>query len=217
MTYKEILKQLEDYFCDLLIIQYRQAPENRALIKELVNLIFANNLALQIKELTVDINNSIGVQLDVVGKWLGLNRYYNGVELWNKVHFSLPSYSHIRSGKYNEYMGGFSNYTNFNTLAGATLTYKEYKDIKTALNKIGDEYFRQLLKLKAIKNSINHTKKNIDEAIYQWSGGQVYTTWDVMKITYNYNSSYKTIMDLAQQKDILPVPSGCSIELKEIN
>ena len=34
MTYEEILKTLEDYFCDLLIIQYRQAPENRALIKD---------------------------------------------------------------------------------------------------------------------------------------------------------------------------------------
>ena len=88
MTYEEILKTLEDYFCDLLIIQYRQAPENRALIKELVNLIFANNIALQIKDLTVDINKSIGVQLDIVGKWLGLDRYYNGIELWNKVYFS---------------------------------------------------------------------------------------------------------------------------------
>lgn len=217
MTYDEILEQLEEYFCDLLIIQYRQAPENRALIKELVNLVFANNLALKIKDLTVDINNSIGAQLDVVGKWLGLNRYYNGVELWNKVHFSLPSYSHIRSGNYNGYMGGFSNYTNFTTLVGATLTYKEYQDTRTALNKIGDEYFRPLLKLKAIKNSINHTKKNIDEAIYQWSNGEVYTTWDVMKIIYNYKSNYKTVMDLAQQKDTLLVPSGCSIELKEIS
>ena len=216
MTYEEILKTLEDYFCDLLIIQYRQAPENRTLIKELVNLIFANNIALQIKDLTVDINKSIGVQLDIVGKWLGLDRYYNGIELWNKVYFSLPSYSHIRSGNYNPYMGGFSNYTNFNTIQGATLTYREQIDIRTALNKLGDEIFRPLLKLKAIKNSINHTKKNIDEAIYQWSNGEVYTTWEVMKLTYNYSSNYKTVMELAQLKNVLLVPCGCEVEIKEV-
>lgn len=216
MTYEEILKHLENYFCDLLIIQYRQAPENRALIKELVNLVFANNLALQIKDLTVDLEKSIGAQLDVVGKWLGLDRYYKGVELWNKKYFSLPSYSHIKSGNYNPYMGGFSNYTNFETIGGATLTYQQIIDTRTAQNKLGDTIYRQLLKLKAIKNSIKHTKKNIDEAIYNWSNGEVYTTWETMKVIYNYPQRYKTVMELAESKNVLLIPSGCGYELKEV-
>ena len=215
--YQEILAQLEEYFCSLLIIQYKNSPQNRAMIKELVNLIFANNLALQIKELCVDVNNSIGAQLDVVGKWVGLDRYYTGFELWNKKYFSLPSYSHIRNNNYNPYMGGFSNYENFNTLTGAFLTYRQYQDVKTAKNAMGDEFFRQLIKLKIIKNSIIQTNKSIDEAIYNWSGGQVYTTWEnPMQITYNYNSSFKNIIDLAVYKNILLAPCGVEIVLNEV-
>lgn len=215
--YQEILAQLEEYFCSLLIIQYKNSPQNRAMIKELVNLVFANNLALQIKELCVDVNNSIGAQLDVVGKWVGLDRYYTGFELWDKKYFSLPSYSHIRNNNYNPYMGGFSNYENFNTLTGAFLTYRQYQDIRTAKNAMGDEFFRQLIKLKIIKNSIIQTNKSIDEAIYNWSNGQVYTTWEnPMQITYNYNSSFKNIIDLAVYKNILLAPCGVEIVLNEV-
>ena len=75
MDYNKILTDLQKYFADLIIIQYRYAPENRALIAKLTDLIFANNLALQIRDLTVDVEKSIGLQLDVVGKWVGIDRY----------------------------------------------------------------------------------------------------------------------------------------------
>ena len=149
MTYDEILKTLEDYFCDLLIIQYRNSDTNRAMIKQLVNLIFANNLALQIQDLCVDVNKSIGTQLDVVGKWVGIDRYYTGFALWNKKYFSLPSYGNIRTDTYSQYMGSFSLYSNFNE-KGAFLMYKDFRDILSRKNAMGDEYFRLLIKLKII-------------------------------------------------------------------
>lgn len=215
--YQEILNQLEEYFCNLLIIQYRNSALNRAMIKELVNLVFANNLALQIKDLCVDVNKSEGVQLDIVGKWVGIDRYYTGFELWNKKHFSLPSYSHIRSGNYNPYMGGFSNYLNFNTLTGAFLTYRQYIDVKTANNSMGDEFFRQLIKLKIIKNSIIQTNKNIDDAIYNWSGGQVYTDWtNPMQVIYNCKPTAKKLIDMAAYKNILLAPCGVEIVINEV-
>lgn len=215
--YEEILNQLEEYFCSLLIIQYRNSALNRAMIKELVKLIFANNLGLQIKDLCVDVNKSIGAQLDVVGKWVGIDRYYTGVALFNKKYFSLPSYSHISSGNYNPYMGGFSNYLNFNTLTGAFLTYRKYIDIKTAQNAMGDEYFRQLIKLKIIKNSIVQTNKSIDDAIYNWSEGQVYTTWDnLMQVTYHYKKSFENLINLAVYKNVLLAPCGVEIVLNEV-
>ena len=215
MTYEEILKTLEDYFCDLLIIQYRNSDTNRAMIKQLVNLIFANNLALQIQDLCVDVNKSIGAQLDVVGKWVGIDRYYTGFALWNKKYFSLPSYGNIRTDTYSQYMGSFSLYSNF-TEKGAFLMYKDFRDILSRKNAMGDEYFRLLIKLKIIINSVRLTMKNIDEAVYKWSDGAVYTTWNKMEIVYNYPSSYKNIMELAIYKNCLPAPVGCDIILKEI-
>lgn len=215
MDYEQILLDLQEYFANLIILQYRYAPENRALIKNLVNLIFANNLALQIRDLTVNVEESIGAQLDVVGKWVGVDRYYGG-ELWDHPYLSFPYYSTIHDNSYNEYQGGFSTYLTFADNDGGSLMYKEWQRIRTQINKMGDEYFRSLIKLKIIKNSINHTCKNIDEAIWNWSEGNVYTTWDVMKLTYHYDSSYSNLITLAQHKHTLPCPTGCTLEIKEI-
>ena len=216
MDYSEALKSLQEYFADLIILQYRYAPENRELIKKLVNLIFANNLALQIRDLTVDVNKSFGKQLEIVGKWVGVDKYYSGSTLWTKKYFSLPLYSTIKNSSYSDYQGGFSNYTNFDE-PGAFLTYKNWQDVGSQVNQLGDEYFKALIKLKIIKNSINHTCKNIDEAIFEWSGGLVYTTWDVMKVTYHYDSSYGVLMPIALAKNALPAPTGCEITIEEIS
>jgi hypothetical protein len=216
MTYQQILKSLQEYFANLIILQYRNAPKNRSLIYKLVNLIFANNLALQIRDLTVDVDKSEGKQLDVVGKWVGIDRYYNGSEIWEHPYLSFPLYSQIKSGVYDDVQGGFSTYTNFADNNGGFLTYKQWQDIRTTQNTIGDGYFRSLIKLKIIKNSINHTCKNIDNAIWAWSDGNVYTTWATMQVTYNYTSSYKMLMTLAVYKDVLPRPTGCTVIVQEI-
>lgn len=216
MDYIEALKSLQEYFADLIIFQYRYSPENRALIKNLVNLIFANNLALQIRDLTVDVEKSIGAQLDVVGKWVGVDRYYGG-ELWTHPYLAYPYYSTIKDGSYNQYQGGFSKYTTFEDNDGGFLTYKTWQDVRTKINQMGDEYFRALIKLKIIKNSINHTCKNIDNAIWEWSNGNVYTTWGVMELTYHYNSLYKDIVTLAHKKNVIPKPTGCTLILEELS
>lgn len=217
MDYVKTLEDLQEYFADLIIIQYKNAPQNRALIKKLVDLIFANNLALQIKDLTVDVEKSIGAQLDVVGKWVGLDRYYDGIDLWDHPYLSYPYYSTIQDQSFDQFQGGFSTYSNFADNDGGFLTYKAWQDIRTKVNAMGDEYFRTLIKLKIIKNSINHTCKNIDEAIWEWSNGKVYTTWGLMEVTYHYDISYRNVMTLAGYKKILPKPTGCAIQLEEIS
>ena len=215
MDYTAALLKLQEYFADLLIIQYRNSNKNRQLIKNLVNLIFANNLALQIRDKTVNLDNSIGIQLDIVGKWVGLDRYYNQ-ELWTHPYLAYPNYETIKDSSYSQYQGGFSTYQTFSNNNGGFLTYKVWQDTRTKINEIGDTYFRELIKLKIIKNSINHTCKNIDNAIWAWSNGNVYTTWGVMSITYHYTSEYKDIMTLAQFKNVLPKPTGCNLTLEEI-
>ena len=212
----EVIENLKEYFADLLIIQYRGAKRNRDFIKFLVDLIFANNLAMEIKDKTVNIEESIGAQLDVVGKWVGVDRYYTG-ELWTHPYLSFVNYSNIRTGVYGQYQGGFSSYTTFEDNDGGFLTYKTWQAIRSQVNAIGDEYFRALIKLKVIKNSINHTCKNIDDAIWEWSEGHVYTTWNTMEITYHYDSLYKDLINLAKDKNCLLKPTGCTLILEEIS
>ena len=212
----DVMENLREYFANLLIIQFRGAKKNRDLIKFLVDLIFSNNLALEIKEKTVNVEESIGKQLDIVGQWVGVDRFYIS-ELWPHKYLSFVNYSNIADNNYNQYQGGFSSYTTFEDNDGGFLTYKARQDIRTKVNQMGDEYFRALIKLKIIKNSINHTCKNIDDAIWQWSNGNVYTTWDTMQITYHYSSLYKDLMLLAKDKNVLPKPTGCNLILEEIS
>lgn len=220
MDYKQALEDIKEWIINLLIVQYRQAKKNRSLIGKLVELIFANCIILQIRDLCLNIDKSEGVQLDVVGKWVGVDRFYNGVELWEHPYLSFINYSDIQNANFpnnlDPMQGGFSTYTTFADNDGGFLTYKAWQDTRTAVNKLGDDIFRQLIKLKIIKNSINHTQKNIDKAIYEWSGGHVYTTWDVMKVIYNYDAEYKNLMTIATYKNILPSPTGCEIVLQSI-
>lgn len=208
------LDKLKNWAKDLLIIQYHEAIKNKQLIELMVELIFANRLIEQIRDLCLNLKQSIGVQLDVVGKWLGINRNYSG-EYFEKVRFALPSYSQIKTSTYFPAQGGFSNYTNFETLNGGFLMYKEWYETFSAVNKLGDELFRKLCELKAIKNAIAYTNKNISEAIYKWSNGDVYVTWGDMECTYHYPVSYYQLMNIANDKKVLLAPSGVKIILEE--
>lgn len=215
MNYDLALKETKEWVKNLIIIQYRQSKKNRALIDLLTELLFANNLILKIRDLCLSVDNSIGAQLDVVGKWVGLDRYYDGIDLWDKNYLSFPYYTTIKNSAYDQYQGGFSNYKNFADNDGGFLMYRMWQDVRTRVNAMGDEYFRSLIKLRIIRNSINCTCKEIDNAIWKWSDGKVYTTWNTMELTYHYDSSYRNIMTLASYKNVLPNPTGCTIILEE--
>lgn len=216
MNYEEELQNIKDWLKELIIIQYRQSKRNRALIDLMTELLFAKLLILQIRDLCLNVEKSIGAQLDVVGRWVGLDRYYNGIDLWDHPYTSFVYYSTVQDSSYDQYQGGFSTFLNFENNDGGFLTYKTWQDIRTRINQIGDSYFRELIKLKIVYNSINHTKKSIDDAIWKWSNGKVYTTWNIMEVTYHFDATYENIMKLAVYKNILPRPTGCNVKTEII-
>lgn len=215
MNYLETLNQLKEWACNLLILQYRQAPKNRAFIKALADIILANNLILQIRDLCLNVEKSIGYQLDIVGKWVGIDRYYDAIDLWEQPYTALVNYSNVQDDTYEFWQGGLSTYANFDNNNGGFLTYKKWQDVRTKVNQIGDDIFRQLIKLKIIKNSIVFTNKNIDDAIWEWSDKQVYITWGVMELTYHYPASMHNLFQLAVYKNVLLAPTGCTIHIEE--
>lgn len=210
MDYAVINEDLKKYFADLLIAEYRCSDQNRAFIKLLYDVAFVDALALQIKNECLNVEESIGKQLDQVGEWVGVDRLYNNNIIWNRAYFSFVDWNKTPNPIF---QGGFSNYKNFEYLDGFTMTWKALQDLKPQVYKLGDNYFRELIKLKIIKNSIRFTKKEIDEAIYKWSNGQVHTVWEKMKLTYKYNLQYSQIMGLALLKNCLPVPVGCELHI----
>ena len=216
MDYAQNLQEIKNWAKDLIILQYHRSNKNQRLIELMVDNLFANNLIFQIRDLCLNVDESIGAQLDVVGKWVGLDRYYNAVDLWDHDYVALVNYTNVIDDLYETYQGGFSSFSTFNNNDGGFLTYQKWRETRTAVNQIGDEYFRQLIKLKIIKNSIQFTNKNIDDAIWQWSNGQIYTTWGTMEVTYHFPRNLYNLMQLAIYKGVLLAPTGCTIKTEVI-
>lgn len=213
MDYAATLNNLLDYYANLLIIQYNGQKKATATIKMIASLILANLLILQIRD-AFDWKTATGVQLDIIGKWVGVTRDYKGSIYWNQTLLSYPYSSQLVPDDDTEaFQHGYSDYTTFDSDTGGVLTYNSLGFIEQSLS---DDDYRTVIGLRIIQNSINHTAKNIDDAIWDYFGGQVYTTWAPHEITYNYPASLETVMEVCNYKNVLPAPTGVSVALRAI-
>ena len=179
MSYQDDLENLQDYYSNLLIVQYNGKPRAVQTIKQLVNLIYANMILFQIRD-GFDWTTAVGTQLDIIGKWVGVSRNYNTNPITSKK-LSYPEYSRlIPTVTTNIIQGGYSDYSTFANNDGGQLIYN---DLKSVDNKLSDDDYRVVIGLKIIYNSINHIAGEIDDAIWQYFSGKVYTTWTDHTIT----------------------------------
>ena len=66
-------EEIVEYYVNLLIIQYIQKAKARVHIASLVRPVIMDQLPVQVQD-AFDINTAEGVQLDVLGKYTGVNR-----------------------------------------------------------------------------------------------------------------------------------------------
>lgn len=210
------MEELINYYKNLLIIQYHSGQKARATIEAMVELLWANQLLKQIRD-GFDIETAIGVQLDVIGIWVGVDRY-----VYQKPYDNHPwlSLIEISGAVTTTWQGGYSEIDNFDSVLGGFLTPDLVQGGKTS--SLEDEDFRLFIKLKIIKNSISHTCKNIDDAIYSLFGMDVVTRWDIPNriLYYEHTKDYGAkafVLKLADKKNILPCPTGYRVIVKEIS
>ena len=205
------MEELLVYYSNLLIIQYNDKPKAKATIELLVYLIFVNMILVQIQN-AFDWKTAVGAQLDIIGKWEGVSRFYQGSLYWNNTFLSYPNSNElVPTDNTDVFQHGYSDYDTFDTDTGNVLTYGNLGFVEQSLE---DSDFRTVIGLKIIKNSINHTAKNIDDAIWEYFDGQVYTSWSDHTITYHYPASLETVMEVCYYKNVLPAPMGVQIILR---
>lgn len=205
MDYENILKQLQEYYSNTLIIQYNGKPKAKATIEMLVQLVYMNAILMQIRD-AFDWRTAVGKQLDIIGKWVGVSRIYQRNNMIGKTYFAYPGWDDSTDSLQH----GYSDYDTFTSDTGNDLTYNELNALEASLD---DDEYRTVIGLKIIKNSINHTAKNIDDAIWEYFGGQVYTTWSDYEITYHYPAELTTIIEASYTKNVLPAPIGININI----
>lgn len=214
MDYSTTLNSLLDYYANLLIIQYNGKQKATATIKMIASLILANLLIFQVRD-AFDWITAVGTQLDVIGKWVGVTRDYKGSLFWGQTFLSYPKSNQlVPTDATDSLQHGYSDYSTFDTDTGGVLTYENLGFVEQSLS---DDDFRVVIGLKIIKNSINHTAKNIDDAIWAYFNKTIYTTWQPHEVTYHYPASMENIINVCNYKNVLPAPTGVSIILSQIS
>lgn len=94
MAWEDEIESIENYYADLIIIQYRNKPKARATIKLGADLYLADGLVFDLQNV-LDIDIAQGTQLDLIGKILGCSRNIFGFNI-DKKYFSFEKdLSHI--------------------------------------------------------------------------------------------------------------------------
>jgi len=84
------ISQLIDYYKNLLIVQYHGQPKAQATIEMYANAILTNGIAFDVRD-AYDIDTATGAQLDVLGKYIGIDRY--SVNTFVDGYFGFTDYN----------------------------------------------------------------------------------------------------------------------------
>lgn len=213
MDYAASLKELQDYYANLLIIQYHNKPKAIALIKNLVKHLFADMVLFKIRDGFNIVNEPFaeGAQLDCIGQWVGVNRIYN----MEQPLYPWFSYIDWNQTTTDADQGGFQDWDDPIVEDGGFLGWN---DLVTGKDKttLPDDMFLSLIKLKIIKNSSTHTMGDLDKKFYEYFGSDIYITWNGMEMTYNYTNQYNAIIEVGKIKNALPIPNGMVVKFNAL-
>ncbi len=211
-NYDDICNQVKEAYRQLLIVQYYDKPKAIETIKLHIDMLLMNALPWKIRDLCLNVDESVGVQLDVIGKWVGIDRYISSSKYEGKLWYSYIDWQDETEP--NSLQGGLRDWDNEENTDGPFLSYE---DIITSQRKLDDDTFRTLIKLKIVKNNTNHTAKNIDDNLFNLFGNKVYIDWSTpLQMVYNYKPSLASIIEIAKDKNCLPCPTGIYCKLQEI-
>nr|DAH89625.1 MAG TPA: Protein of unknown function (DUF2612) [Caudoviricetes sp.] len=171
--FEELKNELIKSYQDLLELQYHEKPKAREHIKTICESLIADMVLWKIQEQCMDVDISIGVQLDIIGKWVGIDRYFKENKYENNKWYAY--YDWEEKDQPNSLQGGMWDWDTSEKPNNAP--FLNYDWILVIKNKLKDDDFRTLIKLKIIKNNTNATCKNIDDEIYKLFKGVIYTIW----------------------------------------
>lgn len=195
MAYETELANVENYYADLLILQYRNKPKARATIKMLVDICLGDGLVFELND-CLNIDKAVGKQLDLIGQILGCNRNIYGLN---------PDTKYFSFEKTNAY--GYSDKD-----AVSQGYWKSYFNSTGSAYGLSDTDYRQLLKFKAALNVMPSTMQGMDNAVYSVFGDnvEIINNQD-LSITYFINQQ-TIVTKAAQLLGYFKAPLGVAVD-----
>lgn len=196
------LTDIINYYINLLIVQYHNQPKAMATIRLFAQTMLANNILIDIQN-AYDVDTAVGVQLDVIGKYAGVTRYYSVLDLEN--YFSLETYSEVPPSSPPRW--GFTDYADFgNFQYNGTLTYGAIIAQNNALN---DADYRALIKFVIALNYSNASNSDIDNIVFNTFGDVIRPeSTGGMHIVYFITPPATELILALLFKRLLPHPLG---------
>lgn len=200
---------LVEFYRNLLIIQYNRRPKASATMKLLAETMLANGIYFDVLN-GYSVETAVGVQLDVIGKYVGIDRFFNVTD--PRDYFALTDYEEVDPDS--DFKYGFTTYPDFEDFQfNGTMNYNSVITVENMLN---DEDYRQLIKLKIVQNNSNHSHKSIDDAMFRFFGTDVRPSSNGgMKMWYFLSENATDIVRAALEKGVLPRPMGVGLGLIE--
>jgi hypothetical protein len=204
---------LVDYYKALLIGQYRDKPKASGTIGALIGGtgdygLIAAAIANLVRD-GFDLDTAVGAQLDTLGKFRGVDRYYNSLNL-NKDFLQLPGYSEPGVGT----LFGIATYADTPMPPSTyTMTYEDF--IESTLQ---DGDFRRVIKFLAAVHSCDFSYEKLDDICYTFFGGNVnLEVTGNMQITYQHlTTDTDNLFEILKQMSLLPGPAGVEIVTAEV-
>jgi Protein of unknown function (DUF2612) len=208
MASQETIDELLNYYVGLLIIQYANQPKAMATIRLLAKALLANGVYLDVLNGYNIIGDDIavGAQLDVIGKYVGINRNFPELILQN--YMGAVTYSEHSSLPSSPPVFGLETYATF---AGdydynGTLTYG---DIITTNEQLTDAAFYTLIQLAIICNNMNYSMGAVDALLFEFFGTSIRAEYpSAMHWVYFVTTSLTPLIQAILYKGLLPVPIG---------
>lgn len=197
------VEQIIEYYSNLLIIQYKSKQKAMATIALIAEIQANNNIQFDV-ESAFDIATAVGKQLDILGKYIGVDRSYQGTDYPDNTFGFCDYNDDIGTGQ-----TGFTDYADYATQVGTTLTYA---DIIGNQQMLDDDDYRTILKLQIATNSSNMSQKSIDDQLFNIFGDEVIlTTTNHMEIWYFVSPDIGVLENVLIQKKVLPKPMAVRI------
>ena len=202
------VQNLIDYYTNLLIIQYNSKEKARATIELFSRVLLADGIFFDVLN-AYNLDTAVGHQLDVIGKYVGVDRYYDALDLFD--FFACTSYSEVSPDASQKF--GFCTYATYDDDAyNGTLNYQS---IVSVSNKLSDGDYRILIRLKILQNTENHSHKAIDDAMFKYFGTDVVPSSPLdMTMLYIVAGSLSEVIRAAIYKKVLPRPMGVQLDLE---
>lgn len=191
-----------EYYKNLLIIQYNGKIKAAGTVGLFVKTLLQNDIYSQVEN-GYNLDTAIGKQLDVLGGYIGVDRFYSRIVSVGSF-FGFTSYSTLLT----DTTVGFTDYANYDTDAGGFLSYDDLVPTQT----LNDFDYRFILRLRIIQNHSNHSQGSIDDGLFLFFGDALQlSTANNMTMFYFADSAILNRAIIALKKGVLPRPMGVQL------